>query len=158
MKKITTTGSSASFLSPDSNGQGSYNHPRPIDICSVPLVIFLTFFEKNYNNWIKCKLPKFQIKWTGLQWNLDFWFAKKDFTPLCFQKKLNWMPLHLDRGGCCGAKYIWWKIMSLNPDLVSTVAIIFAHPRTNQEYSRFLGWAQKLHGVPHLRYFSAIYI
>ena len=105
------------------------------------LVIFLTFFEKNYNNWIKCKLPKFQIKWTGLQWNLDFWFAKKDFTPLCFQKKLNWMPLHLDRGGCCGAKYIWWKIMSLNPDLVSTVAIIFAHPRTNQDYLRFLGWA-----------------
>ena len=27
---------------------------------------FLTFFEKNYNDWIKCKLPKSRTKWTGL--------------------------------------------------------------------------------------------
>ena len=27
---------------------------------------FLTFFEKNYKCWIKCKLSKSQIKWTGL--------------------------------------------------------------------------------------------
>ena len=32
------------------------------------LVIFLTFFEKNYKDWIKCKLPKSRTKWTGLQW------------------------------------------------------------------------------------------
>ena len=31
------------------------------------LVIFLTFFEKNYNDWIKCKLSKSQTKWTGLK-------------------------------------------------------------------------------------------
>ena len=30
------------------------------------LGIFLTFFEKNYNDWIKCKLAKSQIKCTGL--------------------------------------------------------------------------------------------
>ena len=30
------------------------------------LVIFLSFFEKNYNDWIKCKLPKSRFKWTGL--------------------------------------------------------------------------------------------
>ena len=29
-------------------------------------LIFLTFFEKKYNNWIKFKLPKSRIKWTGL--------------------------------------------------------------------------------------------
>ena len=31
------------------------------------LVNFLTFFEKNYNDWIKCKLSKSQTKWTGLK-------------------------------------------------------------------------------------------
>ena len=30
------------------------------------LVIFLTFFEKNYNDWIKSKLSKSKFKWTGL--------------------------------------------------------------------------------------------
>ena len=30
------------------------------------LVIFLPFFEKNYNDWIKGKLSKSQTKWTGL--------------------------------------------------------------------------------------------
>ena len=34
------------------------------------LVIFLTFFEKNYNDWIKCKLSKSQTKWTGL-WSIS---------------------------------------------------------------------------------------
>ena len=27
---------------------------------------FLTFFEKNYNDWIKCKLSKSKFRWTGL--------------------------------------------------------------------------------------------
>ena len=31
------------------------------------LLIFLTFFEKIYKDWIKCKLSKSQIKWTGLE-------------------------------------------------------------------------------------------
>ena len=35
------------------------------------LVIFLTFFEKNYNDWIKCKLSKSQTKWTGLMTFFD---------------------------------------------------------------------------------------
>jgi hypothetical protein len=30
------------------------------------LVIFLTFFEKNYKDWIKCKIFKSRFKWTGL--------------------------------------------------------------------------------------------
>ena len=32
------------------------------------LVIFLTFFEKNYNNWIKGKLSKSKLRWTGLKY------------------------------------------------------------------------------------------
>ena len=36
------------------------------DWIRLTLVIFLTFFEKNHNNWIKCKLPKSKFKWTGL--------------------------------------------------------------------------------------------
>ena len=34
------------------------------------LVIFLAYFEKIYNDWIKCKLSKSQTKWTGLK---SFW-------------------------------------------------------------------------------------
>jgi hypothetical protein len=31
------------------------------------LIQHLSFFEKKYNDWIKCKLPKSKFKWTGLQ-------------------------------------------------------------------------------------------
>ena len=50
-KKITTTGSRANFAK-----------------CWIrpPLAIFLIYFEKNYNDWIKSKLFKSQTKWTGL--------------------------------------------------------------------------------------------
>jgi hypothetical protein len=37
-----------------------------VDWIRLTLVIFLTFFEKIYNDWIKCKLPKSRFKWTGL--------------------------------------------------------------------------------------------
>ena len=36
------------------------------------LVIFLAYFEKIYNDWIKCKLSKSQTKWTGLYWSQKF--------------------------------------------------------------------------------------
>ena len=36
------------------------------DIIRPSLVIFFSFLKKNYNNKIKCKLSKSQIKWTGL--------------------------------------------------------------------------------------------
>ena len=32
----------------------------------LTLVIFLTFFEKNYNDWIKGDFAKSKFKWTGL--------------------------------------------------------------------------------------------
>ena len=50
-KKITRVGSSAFQKT------GSDQHLY---------LIFLTFFEKKKNNWIKFKLPKSRIKWTGL--------------------------------------------------------------------------------------------
>ena len=31
-----------------------------------PLVFFCSFFERNYKDWINCKLPKSRTKWTGL--------------------------------------------------------------------------------------------
>ena len=46
-KKITSVGSSA--------------------LDQPTLVIFLTFLEKNYNDWIKCKLSKSKLRWTGLK-------------------------------------------------------------------------------------------
>ena len=50
------------------------------DLSISGLVIFTIFsssFEKDYNDWIKCKLSKSRFKWTGLIWlvcvNFD-WF------------------------------------------------------------------------------------
>ena len=35
--------------------------------------MFFIFFEKDYNDWIKCKLPKSRFKWTGLRsWCMYF--------------------------------------------------------------------------------------
>ena len=43
----------------------------------MDLGIFLSFFKKKYNDWIKCKLPKSRFKWTGL------WVDKKMSNILC---------------------------------------------------------------------------
>ena len=53
-KKITSVGSSA--------------FPKKSQVSDqLTLVIFLTFFEKNYNDWIKGDSAKSKTKWTGLK-------------------------------------------------------------------------------------------
>ena len=49
------------------------------------LVIFLTFFEKNYNDWIKGKLSKSKFKWTGLTSVGSSAFPKKNH-----KCRINW--------------------------------------------------------------------
>jgi hypothetical protein len=43
------------------------------------LVIVLTLFEINYNDWIMCKHPKSKFKWTGLKYsNVDIFLPESD--------------------------------------------------------------------------------
>ena len=61
------------------------------------LVIFLTFFEKIYKCWIKCKLSKSQIKWTGLM-SVKYYIPSKIFwsSRLLFRSELWWNSIWID--------------------------------------------------------------
>ena len=91
-KKITTMGSEHRFypilviflwnkifsISKKITSVGSSAFQKKLQRLDQPtLVNFLTFFEKNYNDWIKGKLSKSRLRWTGLNimpgaWKLSF--------------------------------------------------------------------------------------
>ena len=80
------------------------------------LVIFLTFFEKNYNDWIKGKLSKSQTKWTGLVFAVPifrkvhiFWEGHKILRnlPLTFDYSTYSQKLEEDFAKFCGLLRIY---------------------------------------------------
>ena len=49
----------------------------------LTLVIFLTFFGKKYNDWIKGKIHKSETKWTGLLYDEHFLEIEVKTLKLC---------------------------------------------------------------------------
>ena len=114
MKKITTTGSRANFLSPKPNGQGSC--PFEFGLRKFALdpvvVIFFKKCQKNYKCWIKWISKKFTTIGSANTCNF-FWKWKK----IDFKKKYNYGILVVLWSHSCN--FFWNQIFSFSKKITS---------------------------------------